>query len=41
MLAVAIGALQIVLDKGQEEDWFASHFIITLAVLSVLGMWRL
>ncbi len=27
MLAVGIGALQIVLDKGQEEDWFSSHFI--------------
>ncbi len=38
MLAMAIGALQVVLDKGQEEDWFASHFIITLAVLAVLGM---
>ena len=24
MLAVGIGALQIVLDKGQEEDWFSS-----------------
>ena len=27
MLAVGIGALQIVLDKGQEEDWFASTLI--------------
>ena len=27
MLAVGIGALQIVLDKGQEEDWFSSRFI--------------
>src|SRR5437762_8602810 len=26
MLAVGIGALQILLDKGQEEDWFESHF---------------
>ena len=25
MLALGIGALQIVLDKGQEEDWFASR----------------
>ena len=25
MLAVGIGALQFVLDKGQEDDWFASH----------------
>ena len=27
MLAVGIGALQIVLDKGQEEDWFSSTLI--------------
>src|SRR5437762_208584 len=35
MLAVGIGALQIVLDKGQEEDWFASPMITTLAVIAV------
>ena len=27
LLAVGIGALQMLLDKGQEEDWFASHFM--------------
>jgi DHA2 family multidrug resistance protein len=36
MLAVGIGALQIVLDKGQEEDWFASNFITGLAILSAI-----
>src|SRR5712692_9495279 len=35
LLAVGIGALQIVLDKGQEEDWFSSQMITTLAILSV------
>src|SRR3989441_5736662 len=35
MLAVGIGALQIVLDKGQQEDWFSSNWIAGLAVLSV------
>lgn len=34
MLAVGMGALQVMLDKGQEEDWFGSDFIITLAVLA-------
>ena len=34
MLAVGIGALQIVLDKGQGEDWFSSGVIVTLALLS-------
>src|SRR4249919_3453076 len=36
MLAVGIGALQIVLDKGQEEDWFSSNFITTLAIISAV-----
>src|SRR3954466_1677662 len=34
MLAVGIGALQIVLDKGQQEDWFSSGFITALAIVS-------
>src|SRR5262247_3627527 len=34
MLAVGIGALQLVLDKGQQEDWFASNWIASLAVVS-------
>src|SRR5947199_940764 len=37
LLAVGIGALQVMLDKGQEEDWFGSHFILTLAILCVIG----
>jgi DHA2 family multidrug resistance protein len=34
MLVVGIGALQIMLDKGQEEDWFGSDFIVALAVIA-------
>ncbi len=26
LLALGVGALQILLDKGQEDDWFGSHF---------------
>ena len=36
MLALGIGALQIVLDKGQQEDWFASNLITGLAILSAV-----
>jgi len=38
LLVVGMGALQIMLDKGQEEDWFSSHFILILAVLAVIGL---
>src|SRR6202035_3215409 len=35
-LAIGIAFLQIVLDKGQEDDWFGSHFIVTLSVISII-----
>ncbi len=38
MLAVGVGALQVALDKGQEDDWFASNLITTMAVLAVVGV---
>jgi DHA2 family multidrug resistance protein len=38
LLAIGVGALQIVLDKGQEDDWFGSHFITTLVVIAVVGL---
>ncbi|HZU35430.1 MAG TPA: DHA2 family efflux MFS transporter permease subunit, partial [Gemmataceae bacterium] len=34
LLALGLGAFQIMLDKGQEEDWFGSHLIVTLAVVA-------
>jgi MFS transporter, DHA2 family, multidrug resistance protein len=36
MLAVGIGSLQVVLDKGQQEDWFSSNLIVFLTILAVL-----
>ena len=38
LLVLGIASLQIMLDKGQEEDWFGSNFIIILAVLAVGGL---
>jgi DHA2 family multidrug resistance protein len=36
LLTLGVGALQVLLDKGQEEDWFGSRFIVTLAVVAAL-----
>ena len=36
MLALGVGALQIVLDKGQEKDWFGTHWITALAILAIV-----
>lgn len=38
LLVVGMGSLQIMLDKGQEDDWFSSQFIVTLAVLAFIGV---
>jgi len=38
LLVLGMGSLQIMLDKGQEEDWFSSHFILTLAILAFVGL---
>jgi DHA2 family multidrug resistance protein len=36
LLTLGIGALQVLLDKGQEDDWFGSRFITTLVVISTV-----
>jgi len=33
LLALGLGALEVVLDEGQKEDWLGSHFIITFGVI--------
>lgn len=38
LLVIGMGSLQVMLDKGQEDDWFGSHFIAILAVLAVVGL---
>jgi len=45
LLAVGVGFLQVVLDKGQQEDWFGSSFIstfflIAIACLITLAVWE-
>src|SRR4030088_1827570 len=37
-VALGLGALQIVLDKGQRDDWFESHFILVLTVISAASL---
>jgi DHA2 family multidrug resistance protein len=37
LLVLGVGALQILLDKGQEDDWLGSRFIITLMAVSAVS----
>jgi MFS transporter, DHA2 family, multidrug resistance protein len=38
LFAVGFGCLEVVLDKGQEDDWFGSAFITTFTVISVIAL---
>src|SRR5712692_4958992 len=38
LVALGLGTLQVVLDKGQRDDWFESHFIIVLSVIAAASL---
>ena len=38
LIALGLGCLEVVLDKGQEWDWFGSQAITSLAILTVFGL---
>ncbi len=38
LLVIGIGCLQIVLDKGQREEWFSSAFIVILSTISAVAL---
>jgi DHA2 family multidrug resistance protein len=44
LLAIAVGSLQYILERGQEDDWFNSNTILTLTIISVFSffffIWR-
>jgi DHA2 family multidrug resistance protein len=38
LLALGLGALQVVLDRGQQDDWSGSSFITAFAIISGVGL---
>lgn len=38
LLALGLGGLQVVLDKGEREDWLSSHFILVLSILVAVSL---
>ncbi|MBB5408459.1 DHA2 family multidrug resistance protein [Paraburkholderia sp. HC6.4b] len=38
LIAIGLGCLQVMLDRGEDDDWFSSNFIRTFAVLAVSGI---
>jgi DHA2 family multidrug resistance protein len=44
LLAIAVGSLQVILEKGESEDWFSKTYILVLTISAVMGtllfIWR-
>jgi DHA2 family multidrug resistance protein len=38
LLTLGLGTLEVVFDKGQEEDWFASRFIVVMTAVAVVSL---
>src|ERR1039458_4968720 len=38
MLGLGVGALQVILDKGQEDDWFAANWIVVATVIAACAL---
>ena len=38
LIALAFGCLEVVLDKGQRDDWFESNFIVTFLSVSMVAL---
>jgi DHA2 family multidrug resistance protein len=38
LIALGLGCLQVVLDKGQEDDWLQSNLIATLSIIAVAAL---
>jgi DHA2 family multidrug resistance protein len=38
LLVVGVGALQVMLDRGQQDDWFSSQFILVLGIAAAVGL---
>src|SRR5690348_14207329 len=38
LISLGLGSMQIILDKGQRDDWFASDFIVGFFVLMLVGI---
>ena len=37
-IAVGLGCLQVMLDRGEDEDWFGSGFIMAMALIAAAGI---
>jgi DHA2 family multidrug resistance protein len=38
LIAIGLGCLQVMLDRGEDDDWFSSPFIVSFAMLALAGI---
>jgi DHA2 family multidrug resistance protein len=38
LIAIGLGCLQVMMDRGEDDDWFGSNFIRLMALLAFLGI---
>ncbi len=38
LITLGLGCLQVLMDRGEDDDWFGSPFIVTMALLAFLGI---
>ena len=38
LITLGLGCMQVVIDRGEDDDWFGSRFIVIMAVLAFIGI---
>ncbi len=38
LITIGLGSLQLVMDRGEDDDWFSSPFIVTMGVIAFLAL---
>ena len=38
LISLGLGAMQVALDRGEDDDWFGSRFIVIMAILAFIGI---
>lgn len=38
LITIGLGCLEVAVDRGEDDDWFGSRFILTMFILGVLGI---
>lgn len=38
LITIGLGCLEVVADRGEDDDWFSSNFIVIMFILAMLGI---